>query len=47
MNKFENKITTNVVKLQNEKAHLFILVATIVMFILSAAAPNAGIGIAK
>lgn len=47
MKKFNNELTLLVSSLTGRKARLAVMIITIVLFILSAGAPNATIGIGK
>ena len=47
MKKFNNGLTLFVTSLTGKKGQLAVMVITIVLFILSAGAPNATIGIGK
>lgn len=47
MKKLQEKMQAVFADLQGEKAHLVVLVVAIALFVLSAAAPNATIGIGR
>ena len=47
MKKLQNELSLAIASLQGKKGRLVTLVLTVVLFVLSAGAPNASIGIGK